>query len=49
MMNKVIPFTLVALIGLGFIVVQYVKIVSEKGKDCTVENPWPGRSVFLSR
>ncbi len=29
-------------------IVQYVKIVSEKGKDCNVENPWPGRSVSLS-
>ncbi|MCP4309672.1 MAG: hypothetical protein GY790_00280 [Bacteroidetes bacterium] len=29
-------------------VVQYVKIVSERGRDCTMENPWPGRSVSLS-
>ena len=25
-----------------------VKIVSEKGRDCTVENPWPGNSVKLA-
>jgi hypothetical protein len=25
-----------------------VKIVSEKGKDCTVHNPWPGKTVRLS-
>lgn len=26
-----------------------VKIISEKGKDCTVQNPWPGRKVQLIR
>ena len=29
-------------------VVQYVKIESEKGKKCIVENPWPGSSVTFS-
>jgi alpha-L-fucosidase 2 len=29
--------------------VQYVKITSERGKDCTMVNPWPGRKVVLSR
>jgi len=29
-------------------VVQYVKIVSEKGRDCMVENPWPGKAVNVS-
>jgi len=28
--------------------VQYVKIISEKGKHCIVENPWPGKSVSMS-
>jgi alpha-L-fucosidase 2 len=28
-------------------VVLGVKIVSEKGRDCTVVNPWPGRAVQL--
>ena len=26
-----------------------VKILSEKGRDCTVQNPWPGKSVTLNR
>lgn len=26
-----------------------VKIVSEKGRDCTVQNPWPGKKVRLIR
>lgn len=26
-------------------VVQFVRIESEKGRDCTVVNPWPGKSV----
>ncbi len=26
-----------------------VKILSEKGRDCTILNPWPGRSVTLHR
>jgi len=25
--------------------VQYVKILSEKGRDCTVVNPWPGKEA----
>ncbi len=28
--------------------VQYVKINSEKGRHCTLENPWPGESVSMS-
>ena len=30
-------------------VVTAVRIVSEKGKSCTVQNPWPGRQVLLVR
>jgi len=30
-------------------VVSDVRIVSEKGRTCTVENPWPGRPVKLMR
>lgn len=30
-------------------VVTGVKIVSEKGRDCTVQNPWPGKSVQIIR
>ena len=26
-----------------------VQIVSEKGRDCTIENPWPGRKVTVFR
>ena len=29
--------------------VRHVTIVSEKGRDCTVQNPWPGKAVTLSR
>ena len=29
--------------------VQYVDILSEKGRECVVENPWPGRSVSVRR
>ena len=29
--------------------VQTVKILSEKGRDCTVVNPWPGKSFQLIR
>jgi hypothetical protein len=29
-------------------VVTGVKIVSEKGRDCTVQNPWPGKKVKLA-
>ena len=30
-------------------VVSGVKIISEKGKPCTVENPWPGKKVRVTR
>ncbi len=30
-------------------VVRNVRIVSERGRTCTVENPWPGRNVQLER
>ena len=30
-------------------VVAEVRIVSEKGRPCVVENPWPGRKVMLTR
>jgi len=30
-------------------VVSGVKIVSEKGKPCTVQNPWPGKKVRVAR
>ena len=26
-----------------------MKIVSEKGRDCTVQNPWPGNRVHVIR
>ena len=29
--------------------VQYVTIVSEKGRNCKVQNPWPGKRVTLFR
>ena len=29
-------------------VVTGVKIVSEKGRDCTVVNPWPGKTVKVA-
>ena len=29
--------------------VRNVTILSEKGRECTVQNPWPGKSVTLSR
>jgi hypothetical protein len=29
--------------------VQYVTILSEKGRDCKVQNPWPGQAVTLKR
>ncbi len=29
--------------------VQHVRILSEKGRDCTILNPWQGRSVVLRR
>ncbi|MHC4199450.1 MAG: glycosyl hydrolase family 95 catalytic domain-containing protein, partial [Planctomycetota bacterium] len=30
-------------------VVRFVKIHSEKGRDCTIVNPWPGRAVVVYR
>ncbi len=29
--------------------VEYVKLQSEKGRDCEMENPWPGKAVKLTR
>ncbi len=29
--------------------VQYVKITSEKGRDCTLLNPWPGKEICVYR
>ena len=29
--------------------VQFVSIFSEKGRDCTLANPWPGKSVDVYR
>jgi hypothetical protein len=29
--------------------VQYVKITSERGRDCTLVNPWPGKAVDVYR
>jgi len=29
--------------------VQYVTILSEKGRDCKMQNPWPGQAVTLER
>lgn len=26
-----------------------MKIVSEKGKECTVQNPWPGQAIGIRR
>ncbi|RPE12820.1 hypothetical protein EGT74_04555 [Chitinophaga lutea] len=28
-------------------VVQYVKVVSEKGRDCILQNPWPGKTLIV--
>lgn len=28
---------------------SYVRIESEKGKECVVANPWPGQTVQMSR
>lgn len=28
--------------------VQYIKILSEKGRDCVVENPWPGKETSVT-
>jgi hypothetical protein len=30
-------------------VVEYLRIVSERGRKCTIENPWPGRQVTVIR
>ncbi len=30
-------------------VVQYVKITSEQGRDCSLVNPWPGKAVAVYR
>lgn len=29
--------------------VQYVRLLSEQGRDCTVLNPWPGEKVTVYR
>ena len=29
--------------------VEYVRVISEQGRDCTLQNPWPDRSVELKR
>lgn len=29
--------------------VEYVTLLSEKGRSCTMENPWPGKKVRLTR
>ena len=29
--------------------VQYVRLHSERGRDCTMVNPWPGQEVQLHR
>jgi len=29
--------------------VQYVEIKSERGRKCTIQNPWPGRRVIVTR
>ena len=29
--------------------ISYVKLVSEKGRPCLMENPWPGKKVQLIR
>lgn len=29
--------------------VEYVEITSERGRRCTIENPWPGEQVIVSR
>jgi alpha-L-fucosidase 2 len=30
-------------------VVAGVRVVSEKGRDCTIQNPWPGKKVLVTR
>lgn len=29
--------------------VEYLRIISERGRKCTIENPWPGREVTVTR
>jgi alpha-L-fucosidase 2 len=29
--------------------ISHVKIISERGKECNLSNPWPGRTVLLTR
>ena len=29
--------------------IQYVQIQSERGRDCVIQNPWPGRPWFVQR
>jgi hypothetical protein len=29
--------------------IQHVRIVSERGRDCTFQNPWPGKAIVLHR
>jgi len=29
--------------------IQYVKLTSERGRDCTMVNPWPGKDVIVYR
>jgi hypothetical protein len=29
--------------------IQYVEIVSERGRKCTIQNPWPGHDVKITR
>lgn len=29
--------------------VRYVHLVSEKGRPCTLENPWPGKAARITR
>ena len=29
--------------------VEYVEITSERGRKCTIDNPWPGRQVTVTR
>jgi hypothetical protein len=29
--------------------IEYVKLLSEQGRPCTMENPWPGKKVQLDR
>ncbi len=29
--------------------VEYVHLLSEKGRPCTMANPWPGKSIQLFR